>query len=175
MSNHMTDNHIRHEMWSYWCKRFHVSNLQQVQQHFSRPGIDVLEVYCSQDSQLTHQCLSQGLSAARFSRKHGDLNTITGRHMLYDMLWHLRPKHIWVAPTCKPWCCWSRLNAAKSEALAQRIDQERRSENVHLLLCDALLHLQLWRSDDCHFHLEQPQGSELIHQREMHQYFSSHL
>jgi hypothetical protein len=61
MSNHMTDNRIRHEMWSYWCKRFHVSNLQQVQQHFSRPGIDVLEVYCSQDSQLTHQCLSQGL------------------------------------------------------------------------------------------------------------------
>ena len=168
-SNHMTDNHIRHEMWSYWCKRFHVSNLQQVQQHFSRPGIDVLEVYCSQDSQLTHQCLNQGLSAARFSRKHGDLNTITGRHMLYDMLWQLRPKHIWVAPTCKPWCCWSRLNAAKSKALAQRIDQERRSENVHLLLCDALLHLQLWRSNDCHFHLEQPQGSELINQREMHQ------
>jgi hypothetical protein len=61
------------------------------------------------------------------------------------------------------------LNAAKSEALAQRIDQERRSENVHLLLCDALLHLQLWRANDCHFHLEQPQGSELIHQREMHQ------
>ena len=169
MSNHMTDNRIRHEMWSYWCKRFHVSNLQQVQQHFSRPGIDVLEVYCSQDSQLTHQCLSQGLSAARFSRKHGDLNTITGRHMLYDMLWQLRPKHIWVAPTCKPWCCWSQLNAAKSKALAQRIDQERRSENVHLLLCDALLHLQLWRSDDCHFHLEQPQGSELVHQREMQQ------
>ena len=169
MSNHMPDNHIRQEMWSYWCERFHVSKLQQVQQHFSRPGIDVLEVCCSQDSQLTHQCLSQGLTAARFSRKHGDLNTITGRHMLYDMIWQLRPKHIWVAPTCKPWCCWSRLNAAKSEALAQRIDQERRSENVHLLLCDALLHLQLWRANDCHFHLEQPQGSELIHQREMHQ------
>ena len=169
MSKHMPDNHIRHEMWSYWHERFNVNSLQQVQQHFSRPGIDVLEVYCSQKSQLTQQCLSQGLSAARFSRKHGDLNTITGRHRLYDMLWYLRPKHLWVAPTCKPWCCWSRLNAAKSEALAQRIDQERRSENVHLLLCDALLHLQLWRSNDCHFHLEQPQGSELVHQREMHQ------
>lgn len=145
-----------------------MGDARQIQQHFSRPGIDVLEVYCSQDSQLTQQCLSQGLSAARFSRKHGDLNTITGRHVLYDTLWRLRPKHIWVAPTCKPWCCWNRLNAAKSEELAIRIQQERQSENVHLLLCDALFRLQLWRKDECHFHLEQPQGSDLIHQREMH-------
>ena len=167
MTNQIPDNPVFQEMWSYWKKRYNVDNAQQIQQHFSRPGIDLLEVYCSQDSQLTQQCLSQGLSAARFSLKQGDLSTITGRHVLYDTLWRLRPKHIWVAPTCKPWCCWNRLNAAKSEALAARIQQERQSENVHLLLCDALLRLQLWRRDECHFHLEQPQGSELVHQREM--------
>ena len=168
LSDQMTDNQIRHEMWSYWCQRFNISNPQQIRRHFAQPGIDILEIYCSQDSQLTSQCLGRGLSAGRFSRKHGDLNTVSGRHALYDLLWQLRPKHIWVAPTCKPWCCWNRLNAAKSETLARQIQQDRRNENVHLLLCDALLDLQLWRSPECHFHLEQPQGSELVHQREMH-------
>ena len=167
LANQVPDNHVFQEMWSYWCKRFNISDPQTIRRHFAQPGVDLLEVYCSQDSQLTKQCVSQGLSAMRFSLKHGDLNTSSGRHVLYDMLWQLRPKHIWVAPTCKPWCCWSRLNAAKSESLAQKICQERQGESVHLLLCDALLHLQLWRNDDCHFHLEQPQGSDLVHQREM--------
>ena len=167
LANQYPDNYVVQEMWSYWCKRFNISDPQMIRRHFAQPGIDLLEVYCSQDSQLTKQCVSQGLSAVRFSLKHGDLNTSSGRHALYDMLWQLRPKHIWVAPTCKPWCCWSRLNAAKSESLAEKIQQERQGESVHLLLCDALLHLQLWRNDSCHFHLEQPQGSELVHQREM--------
>eukprot|EP00435_Cladocopium_sp_Y103_P041712 s568_g11.t1 len=163
----MPDNPMLLEMWSYWKKRFQICDPASVRQYLSKPGIDLLEVYCSQDSQLTKQGLEQGMSVARFSLKHGDLSTQSGRHVLYETLWQLRPRHVWVAPKCKPWCSWSRLNASKSERLAYQIQQERQGESVHLLLCDALLHLQLWRNDDCHFHLEQPQGSELIHQREL--------
>eukprot|EP00435_Cladocopium_sp_Y103_P001047 s2611_g1.t1 len=163
----MPDNPMLLEMWSYWKQRFNFSDATSVRRHFAQPGIDLLEVYCSQDSQLTKQAWEQGLSVARFSLKNGDLSTLSGRHVLYETLWQLRPRHLWLAPKCKPWCSWSRLNSAKSERLAHQIQQERQGESVHLLLCDALIHLQLWRQDDCHCHLEQPQGSELVHQREM--------
>ena len=51
--------------------------------------------------------------------------------------------------------------------LAEQIRLDRIAENVHLLVCDALFRLQDWRSDYCHFHLEQPQGSEMLWQKEM--------
>jgi hypothetical protein len=37
------------------------------------PGVDLLEVYCSSDSQLTHQCIRQGLKALRFGLREGNL------------------------------------------------------------------------------------------------------
>ena len=148
-------------------RKYGLSDSSAVQRHFSSPGIDLLEVYCDQESQLTKQAAGQGLAAARFGLRQGDLSTTKGRFALYDMLWSLRPKHIWCAPKCSPWCSWSRLNRNKSIALADKIDASRRDENVHLLLCDALLRLQVWRSVESHFHLEQPQGSELIFQHEM--------
>eukprot|EP00435_Cladocopium_sp_Y103_P064884 s1727_g26.t1 len=157
------DNWVFEEMWTYWSKKHGLSDPAAVQRHFSSPGIDLLEVYCDQESQLTKQATGEGLAAARFGLRQGDLSTTKGRFALYDMLWSLRPKHIWCAPKCSPWCGWSRLNRNKSIALAAKIDASRRDENVHLLLCDAMLRLQVWRSVDTHFHLEQPQGSELIH------------
>lgn len=51
--------------------------------------------------------------------------------------------------------------------MAERIQQDRQSESVHLLLCDGLFRLQDWRGNTFHFHLEQPQGSELVHQNEV--------
>lgn len=65
---------------------------------------------------------------------------------------------------------WSQIPAfrpgeADIHALAAKIDANCRDESVHMLLCDAMLRLQLWRSHDSHFHLEQPQGSELVFQR----------
>ena len=109
----------------------------------------------------------QGLTAIRFGLRQGDLSTYAGRCRLYDALWVFRPKHIWVSPKCSPWCLWNRLNATKSERLAQHVAQSRAAENVHLWMCSALCQLQLWRGDTFHFHLEQPQGSEMIHQKEM--------
>ena len=45
---------------------------------------------------------------------------------------------------------------SKSPELAQKIFQAREDDQVHLLLCDALFQFQLWRSPQCHAHLEQP-------------------
>ena len=129
--------------------------------------MDLLEVYCSAKSELTTQAIGQGLTAVRFGFSQGDLSTFQGRTRLYDVLWTLKPTHIWISPKCGPWGGFSRLNASKSRELEARITAERKAENVHLLLCDALLRFQLWRGPENHLHLEQPQGSEMIYQRAM--------
>ena len=159
-------NRISVEMFRYWHQK-HGMTSNQIHRHFERSYAHVLEVYCSEGSQLTHQAQASGLKAFRFGLRQGDLATFDGRCKLYDVLWAIKPLHIWVSPKCGPWSKWNQLNVCKSEKLANQIHQERKSENVHLLLCDALFRFQSWRSPATHFHLEQPQGSELIFQKEM--------
>ena len=60
---------------------------QEMQQYLFQRGVqgklmchsgsrcDVLEVYCSSDSQLTKQSIRQGLRAIRFGLRDGDLST----------------------------------------------------------------------------------------------------
>lgn len=48
---------------------------------------------------------------------------------------------------------------------AKRVMKARIDDQVHLLLCDALYQFQEWRQ--CHAHLEQPEGSEMLHQEEL--------
>ena len=160
-------NSILTEMHQYWGNKYGVHELGQQKKHLQKPGIDLLEVYCSSDSALTNSANKSGLVACRFGLSQGDLSTFVGRCALYDELWKKRPKHIWVSPKCGPWCNWSRLNMMKSQILAQRILEDRKLENIHLRLCSALCGLQGWRGKTFHFHLEQPQGSELIYQHEM--------
>ena len=161
-------NWVQHEMMEYWMKKHGIRNATDIHNHFRKPGIDLLEVYCSKDSQLTSQAQAQGLKAMRFGLQQGDLNVFSGRSALYDVLWTFRPKHVWASPNCGPWSSWNRLNAAKSRELEAQIQNNRKAENVHLLVCDNLLRLQVWRGPEYDFHLEQPQGSELVHQYEMH-------
>ena len=59
------------------------------------------------------------------------------------------------------------LTCQKSPELAQRIIQDRQDDCVHLLLCDALFQFQQWRNPECHAHLEQPDGSQMVHQEEL--------
>ena len=160
-------NWVADEMWEYFHKKFPNHRLSDLEAHFSQSKIDLLEVYCSESSQLTHQCQALGMSAARFGLKQGDLSTFAGRANLYDVLWVLRPRHIWTSPKCGPWCAWSRLNMAKSTHMERQILKSRQAEKVHLCLCDALHSFQCWRGPVFHFHLEQPLGSELVHQDEM--------
>ena len=138
-------NWVYEEMWTYWKKKHPQFQLQDFRRHFSTSHCDLLEVYCSEDSQLTQQTSKLGLSAQRFSLRHGDLSTFQGRCKLYDVLWVLRPQHVWTAPRCGPWSNWNRFNASKSQELADRIMSERMAANVNLLLCVALFSVQDWR------------------------------
>ena len=167
MKEEIVPNEIFRETHVYWGKRFGTPDPQEQRRHLNHKGIDLLEVYCSSDSQLTMQANLGGLVASRFGLKHGDLGTFAGRCALYDQIWKLRPKHIWVSPKCGPWCSWSRLNLMKSVELAQRILTDRRAESIHLRLRSSLCCLQRWRGPDYPFHLEQPQGSELMLQTDM--------
>ena len=161
------DNFVSEEMWKYFhAKHGHMSQ-EQLRRHWQTSKCDLLEVYCTEQSQLTYQSSKLGLRSFRFGLKQGDLSTFLGRTKLYDMLWTFRPKHIWVSPRCAPWSQWNHLNAAKSLKLENQILADKKSEKIHLLVCDSLFRLQMWRGPQFHFHLEQPQGSDMIHQHEM--------
>ena len=64
-------NWVSEEMWTYWRKKFPNYRLSNFEYHFSQSKTDVLEIYCSESSQLTHQCQALGMSAARFGLKQG--------------------------------------------------------------------------------------------------------
>ena len=167
LQNSPRPNWVYDEMWQFWRKRFNFDQQDDVKAYLGISQSHLLEIYCSENSQLTFQASQMGLKAARFGLKQGDLSTFEGRTRLYEFLWIFKPSHLWLSPKCGPWSKWNRLNGQKSIALAQKILSDRVDENVHLLLSDALFRLQIWRGPECHFHLEQPKGSELVHQHEM--------
>ena len=163
--NKGASNPIYQEMMQYFSK--HYGNAEAIDHHLNRIGIELLEVYCDTNSQLTSQAQELGMKAVRFCRHHGDLGTFGGRCKLYDVIWITRPRNIWTAPNCGPWSGWSHLNAGKSLALAEKISQARSHERSHLHVCDALCRLQIRRRPECHFHLEQPVNSDMIFQGEL--------
>ena len=152
-------NWVAQEMWDY------LSSKPQTTKNPRTAKYHLLEVYCSQDSQLTNQAIAMGLKAKRFSLKDGDLSTQAGRFKLYDCLDQLLPLNVWCSPKCRAWCRWSTFNMYKSIQNAKKVIQAREDDRVHLLLCDALFQYQQWRN--CHAHLEQPVGSQMLHQEEM--------
>ena len=146
---------------------------QEMWEHFAQKGIypdspvlrksaepDLLEVYCSQDSQLTKHARSKSMWAERHCLSDGDLATMEDRKKLYDRLLHLLPRDIWLSPKCKAWCKWNEFNSKRSTSLATKIMNARKADEVHLLLCDALFQFQTCRAPTCHAHLEQPSGSQ---------------
>ena len=156
-----SDNWVAQEMWSYFQTKGDVSK------QFSSKNHDLMEIYCSQDSELTKQGLKVGLAATRFGLRDGDLSTEQGRRCLYDRLWVYRPEHVWMSPKCRAWCRWATFNMHRSPTSAQKVLSSREEDRVHLLLCSAIMELQHFR-DKCHFHLEQPVGSHMMFQEEMH-------
>jgi hypothetical protein len=152
---------------------------QEMWEHFAQKGIypdspvlrkcraDLLEVYCSQDSQLTKHARSKSMWAERHCLSDGDLATMEDRKKLYDRLLHLLPRDIWLSPKCKAWCKWNEFNSKRSTSLATKIMNARKADEVHLLLCDALFQFQTCRAPTCHAHLEQPSGSQMLYQEEL--------
>eukprot|EP00435_Cladocopium_sp_Y103_P017364 s1359_g4.t1 len=127
--------------------------------------LDLLEIYCEKESTLTTVMNQLGLKAKRFTREDGDLSTAEGREKLWRMIDQEQPLNIWVAPECKFWGNFSRWNSGRNPATAATIQAGRERERVHLKLCCELYWHQV--SLNRHFHLEQPQGSEAMEQKEL--------
>ena len=135
------------------------------------PTIDILEVFCSSDSQITHQCQQLGFRASRFDWTKGDLQSPSGRKALFSELIQKRPRHLWFALTCGPWSNWSHLNESKSIEAWDRIHSLRLKNLSQIALGVVLLRYQ--RSQGRHLHWEQPRSSmmfKLPYLTEIHHY-----
>ena len=152
------ENLIAKEMWGYMKQKGY-----QIHQAPSK-CCELMEIYCSSDSQLTKQCIREGSQAIRFGLNQGDLSHYDSRCKLYDMIIKHRPRNIWMSPKCKAWNKWAQFNASRSPETAQKIIQAREDDLVHLQLCAAIFELQTCRGPSYHFHLEQPVGSDMLYE-----------
>ena len=125
-----------------------------------QPRLQVLEVFCSPESELTRQVNQLGYRASRHGIQEGDLSSKEGRQQLFKTLLESRPQHVWFSPTCGPWCAWSFLNESQSVAGFQHV-QEQRDQHLYQLA----LGLVLYRYQcihQRHLHWEQPARSLML-------------
>ena len=157
--HHHKTNWVADEMWEYFSKKgYNQTHLEKSSK------CDLIEIYCSQDSQLTRQCIRENGKAFRFGLSQGDLNHYESRCKLYDLIFRTLPENIWMSPSCKAWNKWSQFNASRSSETARKVQQARIDDEVHLLLCAAVFEFQRNRRAACHFHLEQPVGSDMLYE-----------
>jgi hypothetical protein len=124
------------------------------------PKLDVLEVMCSDHSELAKQADSLGGRARRFGLSQGDLQTVAGRKKLFEILIMGNPEHLWYSPECGPWSMWSNFNMGRSMDGFYDVLEKRRQSLWQLSLAVVLFRFQASRSK--HFHLEQPDGSKML-------------
>ena len=129
-----------------------------------RTRIDLLEIYCHKNSALTNAARKQGLKARRFTRVDGDLRTAEGQRQLWRIIEEEEPRHIWVSPDCKYWGSFSRFNMQRGLTTRKKILQGRENESPNLSLCNDLYWHQVTHRR--HFHMEQPQGSDMMSRKE---------
>ena len=146
-----------------------IENVRNSSRPSSGPGaqgkLNLLEIYGEEDSQLVRVANMYGLAARRFTIKDGDLSTPEGQKRLWKIVEEQQPDHIWASPECRFWGNFSRWNRSKSTATAHKIDVGRKYEQKNLSLCEELYWYQV--SHGKHFHLEQPQGSEALVQKQI--------
>ena len=122
--------------------------------------LDLLEVFCSQNSSLTNQVNQLGGSAKRFGLDQGDLMKPEGRRELFSILIRHQPHNIWMSPTCGPWSKWSQFNCQRSLQSWDQINSDRADMLIQVALCLVLCRYQHRRQQ--HAHWEQPKGSLMM-------------
>ena len=113
-------------------------------------------------SRLTDAVLAQGGRARRITWDECALSTPSGQKYLVDLVYELRPKHIFMAPECKAWGNWSRFHMTRSTTALETITQARFPQKTVLHLCNRLRKIKVQARR--HFHLEQPAGSSMLSQ-----------
>ena len=137
----------------------------------SQRKLDVLEVFCGPNSQLTKQCNNLGYYAERLGYAQCDLQSPEGRTMLFKGLLQKRPENVWFSPACGPWSGWSTLNGSRSVEAWDELQESRMKHLEQIALGVVLLRYQ--RNQGRHFHWEQSQASlmfKLPYLSEVHHY-----
>lgn len=124
------------------------------------PKIDLLEVFCHEDSTLTSQVIQMGGTACRHGHSQGDLMTAEGRHVLFSTLLRRCPKHVWLSPVCGPWGAWSMFNSLRSLESWDKVHAERWKMLIQVALCLVICRHQ--HRCNQHAHWEQPRGSLML-------------
>ena len=87
----------------------------------------------------------------RVGWKHGqDLSRKYERWLAFGLITRFRPPDVVFPWPCTAWCAWSRLNAAKSEATAKRIEQDRHAGRNLLRLFARIYDAQTDEGRHCH-------------------------
>ncbi len=140
---------------AFWVKEIGDWNI-------SESKIDLLEVYASPNSRLVEAVRQKGGKAERFTIEHGDLSTEAGRKELLRTIDRLKPRHLWMAPECLPWCAWNRFNQYRSQQGFDRVQNLQEESRKQLRFCSLLCKLQVHHGR--HFHVENPDQSGMWQQ-----------
>ena len=170
---HDVSNNSYHRRIQRMVKQFQSELDQVIQQNqknkFRLPQLDLFEVMCSSDSELTKQMSSIGGRSKRFGLAEGDLQTAAGRRRMFQVLTTQNPKNLWYSPECGPWVrghgsVWKPpiglMGRNKSLHGLHDILQKRLASLWQISLAIVLYRFQVQRS--LHFHLEQPDGSKML-------------
>ena len=146
---------------SQQVKQF-TKELQRVVQDVGRMGrrLDLLEVMCDGQSELTRQVIAAGGRAMRHSLEHGDLNTVEGRRKLFEIMVQRNPKNLWYSPVCAPWCSWNQFNSQRSTNMYEHVFHQRLTHLWQISLGIVMSRFQ--KSQGNHYHHEQPAGSSQL-------------
>ena len=127
--------------------------------------LDLLEVYAQTDNRLSSEVSRLGGRSKRFTRQDGDLSQFSGQVQLLKTIFRHRPKHVWLAPECAPWCSWNRFNMNRSRSSYDHVIKSQEESRTHLRLCALIAKIQL--DSHRHIHVENPGTSSMWKQPEM--------
>lgn len=126
----------------------------------SHRRLDLLEVMCSDQSELVNQVRAQGGRAERFGKTEGDLSQKEARLKLFKTICMYRPKNLWYSPECGPWSKWNVFNMHRSLDGHADVMVKRAQAIWQISLGIVLFRIQ--RAEQSHFHAEQPRGSQML-------------
>ena len=82
-------------------------------------NIDLLEVFCSPTSQLTHTAHNSGMDAERWTSNDFDRSTVSGYQQAAQRLRELRPKRLWLSPERGPFSSMQNDNQRTPNQIAE--------------------------------------------------------
>ena len=122
--------------------------------HNKEKHMDLVEVFCSPNSQLTTSAQGAGLKAERWTKEDFDLSKPSGCQAAMQRLRELKPKRLWLSPECGPYSVMQNANQRTPE----QVESLRKKRELAFRMwqsCIRLAWLQVELGGS--FYIEQPQ------------------